>query len=86
MEAVQYRWIEERVEMWKSSVDIMAGVACKHPQTAYVGLQKSLHQEWYFLECITPDIVKAFQPVEDVLQEEFLPDLFKGHTPQISGR
>ena len=61
----------------------MYGVAENHPQTAYAGLQKSLHQEWAFVQRVTPDIGTAFQPVEDALRGAFLPALFKGSTSQI---
>ena len=55
----------------------IAGVSCKHPQSAYARLQKSLYQEWAFLQRVTPGISDAFDPIEKVLQETFLPDLFE---------
>ena len=64
----------------------MAGVACKQPQTTYEGLQKSLWQEWDFVQCVTLYIGTMFQTMEDVLLEAFLPDLFKGVTSQIPKR
>ena len=36
------RWIKEKVEGWKESVRTLAGVAPKHPHSAYAGMQKSL--------------------------------------------
>ena len=51
-----------------------------------MGLQKSLHQEWSFVQHITPDIGTTFHPVEDKLRNTFLLDLFKGETYQIPGR
>ena len=67
-------------------VDIITGVTCKQPQTAYAGLKKSLHQEWDFVQCITLDIGTAFQSVGNAIREAFLPALFKGGTYQIPGR
>ena len=43
--AAQDRWLEEKMEGWQASVSIMYGVAGRHLQTAYSGLQKSLQQE-----------------------------------------
>ena len=40
------------------------GVARKHPQSAYAGLQKSLQQEWAFVQHVNPGIGNAFGPVE----------------------
>ena len=39
-------WLAEKVEVWTHLVEVLAGVALRHPQTTYVGLQKSLQQEW----------------------------------------
>ena len=57
-------------------METLAGVSHKHPQSAYAGLQKSLHQEWAFVHRDTPGIGDAFGPVEKALQENFLPELF----------
>ena len=58
----------------------MAGVARRHPQTAYMGLKKSLQQDWDFMQCVTLDIDMAFQVVEDTLWYIFLQSLFQGAT------
>ena len=71
-------WIKERVNGWAESVRTLAGVACKHPQSAYSGLQKSLHQEWAFVHRVTPGIGDAFGPVEEEIKTAFLPELFNG--------
>ena len=34
-----------------------------HPQTSYTGLQKSLQQEWAFVQRVTPGIGPEFQPM-----------------------
>ena len=36
------QWLQEKVEGWDESVRTLTGVARKHPQSAYAGLQKSL--------------------------------------------
>ena len=48
--AAEVVWIQEKVEGWAESVQTLAGVACKQPQSAYAGLQKSLQQEWSFVQ------------------------------------
>ena len=73
------------MEFWRDSVATLAGVVCRHPQTAYAGLKKSFHQEWAFVQRVTPGIGMAFKAVEDELQYTFLPSLFQGATSQIPG-
>ena len=71
-------WLEGKVAVWAESVETLAVVSCKHPQSAYAGLQKSLQQEWLFVQRVTPGIGDAFSSVEKVLRETFLPELFEG--------
>ena len=52
--------IKAKVEGWAKSVRTLAGVARKHPQSAYAGLQKSLQHEWAFMQPVTPGIGDAF--------------------------
>ena len=55
----------------------LAGVARKHPQSAYAVLQKSLQKEWTFMQRVTLCIGDAFVPVEKSLWETFSPALFQ---------
>ena len=82
----EYKWIQEKVEGWADSVRTLDGVARKHPQCAYAGLQKSLQQEWAFVQRITPEISNAFGPVEEEIAKAFLPALFEGAKDGTPGR
>ena len=53
------------MEVWRALVAVLAGVAGRHPKSAYAGLQKSLYQEWAFMQRVTPGVDMAFQPVEE---------------------
>ena len=59
-------------------MNILSGVAQKHPQSAYTGLQKFFQQEWDFVQRVTPGVGEYFGPVEDALKETFVTALFKG--------
>ena len=54
----------------------MTGVAREHLQAAYMVLQKSLQQEWYFVQRTTQGLGLEFRPVNKALREEFFPVLF----------
>ena len=64
----------------------LSGVARKHPQSVYAGLQKSLQQEWAFVQQVTPGISDAFGPVEEEIAKAFLPTLFEGVGDGAPGR
>ena len=85
-ETVQARCMKEKVVGWRYLVSTLDGVARRHLQTTYVILQKSLWQEYAFVQNVTSGIGMAFQPVDDKLQETFLPALFRGATSQIPER
>ena len=74
----EIKCVRTKVEGWAESVRTFARVACKHPQSAYVGLQKSLQQEWAFVKRFTPGIGEEFGPVEEEIAKAFLPDCLRG--------
>ena len=71
-------WLREKIRGWTESVKLLEGVSHKHPQSSYAGLQKSLQQEWAFVDRVTPGVGDAFDPVEEALREIFVPALYKG--------
>ena len=75
---VEREWLREKIQGWTKSVKILAGVALKQPKFDYAGLQKSLQQEWDFVQRVTPGVGDAFGPVEVTLKEIFVQALFQG--------
>ena len=39
-------WLEEKVQVWIESMKTLSGVSCKHLQSDYADMQKSVRQEW----------------------------------------
>ena len=72
------QWVKTKVEGRAESVKMFTGVAHKHPQSVYAGLQKSLQQEWAFVQWVTPGTGDQFGPVEEEIANAFLPALFEG--------
>ena len=50
------------------------GGVCGDPRRGFpqAGLEKSLQQEWEFVQRVTPGINNAFGPVEKALRETFV--------------
>jgi hypothetical protein len=59
----------------------MAKVAGRHPQTAYAGMQRSLQQEWEFIQRVTDGLSNEFDAIEQALNDKFLPALFRAENP-----
>ena len=68
----------DKITGWADYVETLVGVSRKHPQYAYSELQKSLQQEWAFVQRVTLGIGNTFGPMEKALKENFVPTLFKG--------
>jgi hypothetical protein len=75
-EDARREWLREKAEVWKEAVLDLASAAPNFPQAAYSGLQKSLQQEWQFVQRVTKNIGPEFESVEQALSETFLPTLF----------
>ena len=60
---VEKRWMAGKVTGWAESVETLAGVSRKHPQS---------------VQRVTPGIGNDFVPVEKALRETFVPALFEG--------
>ena len=84
--SAEKEWLGKKLEGWTESIATLAGVDIKHPQSAYAGLHKALQQEWDFVQRVTPGVGAAFSPVEESLQEVFVPDLFQGLTEGLPTR
>jgi hypothetical protein len=55
-----HSWLMEKTKSWEEAVGDIAKVAPNFPQTAYSGLQKSLQQEWQFVQRVTKGVGPAF--------------------------
>ena len=74
----EINWLDRKVYRWVELVQTLSVVAHKHPQSDYAGLQKSLQQEWTFVQRVIPDIWGTFRPVKTPLQYALLLTLFQG--------
>jgi hypothetical protein len=72
----QSEWVNSKTSDWTAAVGELSQVAERFPQSAYAGLQKSLQQEWQFLQRVTAGLGEEFRGVEDALTTKFLPALF----------
>jgi hypothetical protein len=60
-----------------SAIGELALAVKLYPQSMYCGLNKSLHQEWQFIQRVCGGISSSFTGVEEALVMEFLPALFE---------
>ena len=70
------RYIEDKVNDWCESIKIFASMAPSIPQLVYAAVSKSLQHEWSYLQRVTEDCCLHFKPLEELIQNTFLPSLF----------
>ncbi len=54
LEAMLARWLDPKVKKWVARVEILACIASRFPQTAYVGLASSLQAKWQYICRVVP--------------------------------
>jgi hypothetical protein len=69
-------WIRKKTKSWTEAVTDLAVVAKNFPQSAYSGLQKSLQQEWQFVQRVKEGVGEKFTAIEEAISNTFLPALF----------
>ena len=67
--------IKEKVENWVQDVLVMAAVAAKYPQSAYIGYVKCKQPEWQYVQRVVADIAHFFEPLEEAIRYHFIPAL-----------
>jgi hypothetical protein len=72
-----HAWLKDTVSTWELAIGELSMAATKYPQSAYTGLQKSLQNEWQFVQRVKPGIGEHFQGVEKALATQFLPVFFR---------
>jgi hypothetical protein len=56
----QQAWIQKKTSSWVAAIHELSLVVEKYLQIAYAGLQKSLQQEWQFIQQVTKDLNGEF--------------------------
>ena len=69
------RFVSGKVDLWAQDVKLLTEVAKEEPQVAYTAFVKSISHRWTYMQRTIPGIAHLFQPLEDVIRNEFLPAL-----------
>ena len=73
--AMLSRYAEPKVANWVHTVEVLARIEVKYPQSAYAGLTMSLQAEWQHLSRAVPGVKGHLQPIEDAIRGKFIPAL-----------
>ena len=73
----RHGYIKEKVKQWVKIVHKLAEVAVTQPHAAFAAFTHCLQGQWTFLSRTMPDCAEHFQPLEDVIQQDFIHTLFK---------
>lgn len=74
-------WSEEKVHVWGNAIGAMILIARYQPQCAYAGTQRSLQQEWQFLQRNVTLAGSRFIQLKEAIARQFLPQVFDVQPP-----
>ena len=72
-------YLHGKVHDWQEATQKLAEVAKIYPQAAYSAMQRSLQQEWLFVQRVTDSegpTNNIYHPIEKALEADFIPNLF----------
>jgi hypothetical protein len=81
LEAMLERWMDPKVKKWVAGIGVLARIALRFPQTAYVGLVSSLQAEWQYLCRIVPGAEQFLGPIKSAICKKFIPALLQVSEP-----
>ncbi len=81
LEAMLERWLDPKVKKWVAGVEILARIALRFPQTAYVGLALSLQAKWQYICRVVPGAEHYLAPIKTTICEKFIPALLQVSDP-----
>ena len=79
-ETTKHLWLNEMVEGWTQTVEILAKIAVKFPQTVYAGFTFCLQNKWQYVQRVTSDTGAFFAPLEAAIRKHLAP-AFMGIDP-----
>ena len=68
-------YVNSKVSGWIKDLQMLSNIAQDEPQAAYAGFTKGLLHRWNYVQRTIPDIGHCFQPLEDVIRNDFIPRL-----------
>ena len=68
-------YVSQKVSGWIKDLRVMVDIAKDEPQAAYVGFTRGLCHRWGYVQRTIPDISHCFEPLEQVIKDEFLPKI-----------
>ena len=77
------RHISSQVLAWTEAVKQLATVAADYPQAAYSGMQRSLQQEWQFMQRVSSlatNDPNTYSPLENAIRNTFVKELLQAPT------
>lgn len=75
---------KEKIKIWKHSLNCLVDVTNIFPQASFVSIQKSLQQEWVFIQRVTNIDNQIYLPLENIIKDKYLPNLFNNTPPDRS--
>ena len=73
-------YVSTKVHEWEEELMTLSKIAKSYPQEALLAYTHGFSSRWIYLSRTIPDIARLFQPLEEIIQNHFIPAL-TGRSP-----
>ncbi len=84
-EQTKNEWLGEKVDGWTQTVEVMATIAEKFPQTVYAGFTFCLQNKWQYVQRVISDTGAFFAPLEVSIRSKLIPALLGIAPSEMNG-
>ena len=77
----QTAYCKDKVEIWANELNVLSGFAVSQPHAAFSAFSKGFKSKFTFFFRTIPEIADMLEPIECVLENNFIPALFGCESP-----
>ena len=72
-------YVAQKVSQFCREMELLSDIAVSYPQAALSAFVHSIKHRWRFIQRTVPNLSNAFEPLERVIRNTFIPSLLGGH-------
>jgi hypothetical protein len=72
-------YVKDKVTNFAKELELLSTIADTAPHAAHSAFFHGIRHRWMFLQRTVPNIATAFEPLESIIREKFIPALLGGH-------
>jgi len=75
-EAFILKYLSQKIIHWAEQMEVLSDIAKTQPHAALAGFVHGVRNKWYYCQRTMHQVGALMQPIEKIIREKFLPNLF----------